>query len=280
MDTTDDLAKKASSSYLYLAFIPVPLIILLIAALHLASPTHPVTRLVFEPPLILPILNTVFLFIVACVVSYIAMRAYLVAGSPTTLLLGCGVLTLGTGALFAGWLIGPGGPNATATVFNVSALVASIFHIIAALVDFTGKRLETDQKRKQRKLVLGYLSVVVFVVILSALSDAGITPPFFVQGKGPTALRQVVLATALHPICHFLLVHDELLYQETGAILLLVLSGPRTGCNQHGRYVSSARCGKLTRMGVQMLCIPCWYLFSHGSDLDIVGSAQTKGISR
>ena len=38
MDTTDDLAKKASSSYLYLAFIPVPLIILLIAALHLASP--------------------------------------------------------------------------------------------------------------------------------------------------------------------------------------------------------------------------------------------------
>ena len=125
------------------------------------------------------------------------MRAYLVAGSTTTLLLGCGVLTLGTGALFAGWLIGPGRPNATATVFNVSALVASIFHIIAALVDFTGKRLETDQKRKQRKLVLGYLSVIVFVVILSALSDAGITPPFFVQGKGPTALRQVVLATAL-----------------------------------------------------------------------------------
>jgi PAS domain S-box-containing protein len=232
MGSNGHQTQKTSSSSLYLALVPVLLFLILIAVLYLLSRNLSFARFVFEPPLLLPLLNTVFLFIVGCIVSYVAMKAYQVSGSSTTLLLGCGVLTLGTGALLAGWLIGPGGPNVTATVFNVAALVASILHVIAAITDFTEKPRETDQKHKQRKLLLSYLSVILFVIILSILSDTGITPPFFIQGTGPTTLRQVVLATALifyliassYMMSRFFLKRVQFFYWYSLALLLVAIN--------------------------------------------------------
>jgi hypothetical protein len=93
-------AQKRQSPFLYLGLLPVLLFIALLIGSHwfLSSVR------VYEPVLLLPLLNT-FLFLAAGVISYIAMRIYLISGSPTILWIGSGVLTLGTGALAAGWLI-------------------------------------------------------------------------------------------------------------------------------------------------------------------------------
>jgi len=49
---------------------------------------------IYEPLLLLPVLNTVFLFLVACVVAYNAWRSYLLNGAVSILWLGCGVLAM------------------------------------------------------------------------------------------------------------------------------------------------------------------------------------------
>ncbi|MGZ6207605.1 MAG: PAS domain S-box protein [Syntrophales bacterium] len=184
----------------FLMRIGIVIVLALIAAilsLRLILPRVLPPTLIFEPPLLLPILNTVFLFFVSCVVSYMAMRSYLISGLPTLLLLGCGVLTLGVGALLAGWLIGPEGPNVNVTIFNVSAFISSIFHTLAAIIDLMEKPPEADPMRRRRKLMAGYLGVLVLIALLVLGAIAGIMPRFFIQGVGPTTLRQTVLAIAL-----------------------------------------------------------------------------------
>ncbi len=44
--------------------------------------------------------------------------------------------------------------------------------------------------------MLAYLGVLVFMALLTIASLQGAIPPFFIQGVGPTLLRQVVLGTA------------------------------------------------------------------------------------
>ncbi len=195
----DDREKPAERSrvYLYIGLIPVLVLIVLITILHLTSPAHPITRKVFEPPLLVFILNTVFLFLAPCVVSYMVIKSYLLAGSFTVLFLGCGALTLGTGSLLAGWLISYWGPNVLVTTHNTSALVAAIFYMAGIIANVTEKLPEVDPTRRRHQLAAAYLGVVIFVVLLSLAAVRGITPPFFIQEVGPTPIRQFILVIAL-----------------------------------------------------------------------------------
>jgi len=120
--------KGLSSLALYLGLIPVLLLIVIIPALSLFLQGHPQSRFIFDPPLLRPLLNTIFVMFAACVVSYSAMRSYLLGGSSTVLLLGCGTLALGSGSFVASWLPSYAGLNAFMTVVNLSAMVSSVFH--------------------------------------------------------------------------------------------------------------------------------------------------------
>ena len=193
VDNQERNALKKPDRARYAGLLPVLLLIALVIGLWL----HSVSTAIYEPPLLLPILNTVFLFLVSCIVAYVAMRGYLLSGSLTILLLGCGVLTLGTGALAAGWLIGPEGPNVNVTIFNVAVLLSSVLHASGVVVNLWQAPPEADVTPRRHKLLTGYLGVPAFVVLLSLAGSAGLLPPFFVQDVGPTALRQTVLVIAL-----------------------------------------------------------------------------------
>ena len=197
IDNRGDPAKRTSGLSLYAGFVPVLLLIIIIAVLHFASPSHPFARTVFEPPFLLPILNTIFLFLAPCIVAYMAMRSYFVGGSSTVLFLGCGVLTLGTGNLLAGWLIGPEGPNATVTLSNTSMLLASAFFMAGAITNVMDAPLATDPVNQRRYLASGYLGVLAVVLLTALAAVRDITPPFFVQGVGPTLLRQLIVMIAI-----------------------------------------------------------------------------------
>ncbi|TET63392.1 hypothetical protein E3J48_02530, partial [Candidatus Aerophobetes bacterium] len=100
------------------ALTAVPAFIALIAILVILD-----IRLVFEPSLLLPVLNTVFISIMAFLVAYLSARGYLRTGSLNLLLVGTGVLAFGSANQVAGWLLGaPGGIDAFLTVGSTGLL--------------------------------------------------------------------------------------------------------------------------------------------------------------
>ena len=178
--------------YKFLAAIPIPAFIVLLAIL---TPFD--NQAVFNPPWLLPILNTVFIFAIYLSVAYICAKSYLASGSLSIFLLGCGMLAFGSASLLGGWLIAaPGGINVNVTLVNVGALFGSIFHLTGAMLTLMRINAKPDLKRRKRNLTLAYPGILISIILLMMVSFQGITPPFFIQGTGPTPLRQVVLGTA------------------------------------------------------------------------------------
>jgi PAS domain S-box-containing protein len=178
----------------YLAFIPIPTLVVVISVLHfIVKPS-----LYYEPPWLLPITNAVFVTAVFLIVAYIAMRNYKATGRIQLLLLGCGVLAFGVGGVVAGFVRSiPGvGANLNVTVYNTGALIGALFHFVAALILLAGISPEVGSERKEFWLAFGYVGSIVFMALLTVASLGGSIPPFFIQGVGPTPLRQWVLGSA------------------------------------------------------------------------------------
>ena len=131
-------------------------------------------------------------------VAYIAMRNYKATGRVQILLLGCGVLAFGIGGVVAGFARSvPGaGANLNVTIYNTGALIGAVFHFAAALILLAGVSPEVGSKRREYWLVLSYMGLTIFMALFAMASLGGIIPPFFIQGVGPTALRQSVLGSA------------------------------------------------------------------------------------
>ncbi len=179
---------------LTLAFLPLPLGLALMFALYLDSPTQPVT--LTEPPLLFPVFGTALFFLVLCVVFCVAMRSYVLHGSPTILFLGCGVLTFGTGTLISR-LISPLWLSVNMTIFTVSALASSTFHMIGIVRNVMEMNPEPDRSRRVRLLATSFGGVLAFIALVAFSAMKGIMPQFFMQGSGPTPLRQALLVLAL-----------------------------------------------------------------------------------
>ena len=155
-------------------------------------------QLVFEPPLLLPIMNTIFAGLIPITVSIIAARTYLYSGLNSVLFMGCGMMTFGCGAVLAGWLIGGSqGPNVNVTIYNTGALLGSIFHLFSAIIKYRNTKPDALPERRKIKLILAYTGMILFMFFLAVVTLWGITPKFFIQGVGPTILRQLVLGTAV-----------------------------------------------------------------------------------
>ena len=181
-----------SSPAISFGFLPVLGCLALVIVLWLFPPSV----VVFEPHYLLPLFNS-SLFLAAFVIASIALRSYLMSGAATILWLGCGVLTLGAGALAAGWLIYPFGPNANVTIFNVAVLLASICHAGGVLSTLEARPGDADPGRRRRKATFAYLAALTAIALLVVLTLAGLMPPFFIQGQGPTVLRQYVVEWSL-----------------------------------------------------------------------------------
>jgi PAS domain S-box-containing protein len=176
-----------------LALLLVPAYVVLIALLDTRQ-----TRAVFESPLLILVLNTLFLGILFLVVAYIAGRVYLKTGSSSVLLTGCGMLTFGLCAIPAGWLTGMSGcPNITVTMHNTGALVGAFFLALGSILNLAGRKSPDQRGTGKQKVTAAYGCVCIFVVIFTFATVKDLVPSFFIQDVGPTVLRQAVLATAV-----------------------------------------------------------------------------------
>ena len=155
-------------------------------------------KAVFEPPLLLLILNTTFAGLIPIAVSIIAARGYLFSGLNSLLFMGCGMMTFGCGAAMSGWLLdGQQVPNVNVTIMNVGALLGSAFHAVGAILAWKKSTSETKPDFRKSQLVLAYAGMFLVVLGCTLATRRGLTPAFFIQGAGPTLLRQFVLATAV-----------------------------------------------------------------------------------
>lgn len=153
-------------------------------------------RTVFEPPFLLPALNTVFLAVLPLMIAFTAARVFTATGNAAILLLGAAMMSLGTGGLFSGWLLmSYGGPNATITVYNCGVLLSALFHFAAGLFSIDLNKIKVPGR--VFTLAAAYTAPAVFLILLSAAAARGLTPVFIVQGQGPTGIGQTVLNGAI-----------------------------------------------------------------------------------
>ena len=184
-----------------IAAIPVVAFIFTVGTLQILE-----IRTLFEPPFLFFILNVVFIFLASIVVAFLSAKAYLQDGSLVFLYLTCAVLFFACAVIPSGLLIAPpGGPNVAVTIYNTGALMSSIFHALGATLVTLGVTASVSRLRRTR-LVLVLLGAPLFTLLITVASLQGITPVYFVQGQGPTLVRQVVIgaATALFAISSLL----------------------------------------------------------------------------
>ncbi len=175
-----------------LPIVPIPVFFALFLVLAVLD-----VRTVFEPTWLLPLSNVLFLFIVPLTVVYVATQGYLQSSFITLLILGAGVLTFGLGAVLAGSVLSLGGPNATVTVHNVSALLSALLHVLGSVFAIIGLSPQTDSRHRKLNVTVTYLGIVILMALLTIATLTGLIPIFFVQGEGPTVWRQTVLATSV-----------------------------------------------------------------------------------
>ena len=177
-----------------LGFLPVPILLgLMIVVDSLVGPS-----VFYDPAWLIGIGNNIFIGAVSFAVSYVALRNYKANGRIQVLLLGCGVLIFGIGGIAASIVrdIPDAGANLNVTIYNTGALGGAAFHFAAALMLLAGTSPELGSKRRGWWLPLGYAGSVLFMTAVTAASLKGLMPVFFVQGAGPTLVRQWVLGTA------------------------------------------------------------------------------------
>ena len=179
-----------------LGAVPIPVFIATIVVLRYLESQSLTSGFVFDPPLLLLVLNTLFLFVIPFVVVYVSARSYLLNGSHDLLYLGCGLLVLGFTSPTAGSLIGlPGGANLSVTVYNTGLLATSIL-LFLGTISTRSEASDASTSRKLR-LTVAYSGAVLFVGLFATAALQGVVPVFFVQGVGPTLLRQAVLGSAI-----------------------------------------------------------------------------------
>lgn len=133
------------------------------------------------PPVLLAVLDTVFLGAASVAAGMLASRLYMRTGCAEAGLVSAASLAVGTGAALAGWLqLGSGGVNAYASVLYTHALVAGVLNVLAALHRPSGAA-------ERRGKLLGLWLTVAGVTNLAALSAlaaaSGFAPVFYADGE-------------------------------------------------------------------------------------------------
>ncbi|MGA2368615.1 MAG: PAS domain-containing protein [Dehalococcoidia bacterium] len=193
-NTVSDYAPETGLGWLkVIGLIPMPLFIALIIAQVILGYSA-----VFEPPYLLPALNTLFLLIIPLTVAFLCWRGYVSTGALRILLIGCGMITLGFTSLAAGFAIEfPNSQNLVPTIQNTGALITALFVAPASLIAVWYRTPDKPLARGRIYVAAAYMSTLIATALLIIAAFRGWIPPFFLQDSGFTFLRMAVLGTAM-----------------------------------------------------------------------------------
>jgi PAS domain-containing protein len=166
-----------------------------IVALIIAVALKSEANVGYEAVWLLPVLNTLFIGIFGIISAYIVAKIYLDSQMNGLLLMGSGILIFALGAITSGWLrFIPDGANVSVTIYNTSAMLGSALHASGALLGFRNGQKKISRKiNAQKQLFITYVFACLMNIALTTATLFHLTPLFFIQGVGPTLLRQTVL---------------------------------------------------------------------------------------
>lgn len=173
--------------------LPIGVSLLLLVILHSQETTQS-----FESPLLFAALNTLFLGAIPLALAYLAAKSYSSSGDYAYLMVGFGLLFLGSSSLLAGWLrLWTGRENPTETLHNLGSLLTGLFLLLGAHFFLQELVSAPAPKTRVRHCVLLYAGIMLLVVVIAALAYQGKLPPFFDHEHGPSYIRQYVLGSAI-----------------------------------------------------------------------------------
>ncbi len=190
-------ASASSSSagvrpYSRLAWVPV--LTILLATVWFQLFPH---EAVYRSGVLLTLLNLVFSTLIALLVSLLAAGTVLSGGPQPLLLLGAGMLVFGLVSILAGIVVPGGRHDAGIAIYNSGMLLSGLFSFAAGLELFLRIRRPLAMKSSGSRLLLVYGVSLFSVFLLLLIEHLGLLPLFFVEGTGPTPLRQFVLGSAV-----------------------------------------------------------------------------------
>jgi len=165
------------------AWLPIPLLLALIAALWVAN-----LQGVHESRVTMVLLNLFFTWLASLWISLLTARGFLNSGQPSLLMFGCGSLVWGFTSLAAAVMVER--VNTTITVHNIGVLGAALCH-------FAGVLWHGRISRPVRWLLWSYTGALVLAALIIWAPIAGVTPLFFVQGQGGMLVREMVLIASV-----------------------------------------------------------------------------------
>ncbi len=139
-------------------------------------------------------LNVVFSTVLPLAVVLLLFRIYWRQSLLGAFFLGSGLFMFSMGSLGSGvaqFLWPTSRVNAGVTIHNLSLLCASLYMVASALLLLYGVKPKID--RKGSLFLAGLAGLLGITAVIWALGPSDLIPDFFVQGVGPTPLRQVVL---------------------------------------------------------------------------------------
>ena len=173
------------------AWLPIPVFLAATLLLNLFQ-----FNVAYEPPYLLLILNIVFLAAGSLLVAGLAGRAYLLGTALPVLLLGCAMLGLGVASIVAGAAVHYGHINIGVTIYNLGLWLSALCHLAAAVTVLIPTRPRSGRAPGIALTVAYILALATITAIAFAAFDR-YTPIFYVQARGPTLLRQLVLGSAV-----------------------------------------------------------------------------------
>ena len=174
---------------LRLAWLPIPILLLAMAALWVAD-----VRTAYESPHLLIALDFLTRTLACLLIVYLAGRSFLARGESWLLLLGCGVMTWGATGFVATSTLAVKDANLGVTISNLGIWVAALCHLMGAI---SSLRLHRTIRPAGPWLGIGYLLALGIVGLITILTLADRLPVFFVEGQGGMPVRHIVLGTAL-----------------------------------------------------------------------------------
>jgi len=189
---------RARAGWKLVGALPVAAFIILMVILNLQG-----SSAIYEPPILLAILNTIFLCAIPLVVAIVAARSHQSTGIFAFLIIGCGLVFFGISSLYAGWVMPlAGNSNPTVTVHNLGCLFAGICQLVGVHFFIQELAGATKTRIRVRRYWILYGVIFVLVTITAVLAFLGNLPVFFDPLTGASPLRQLVLGAA---ICLFVI---------------------------------------------------------------------------
>jgi PAS domain S-box-containing protein len=152
----------------------------------------------FQPPLLFPVLSTIFSTGSGLVIAFYAIRTYILTSTWRVLFLGGGALAWGISSLLAGWMP-PASLNVAVTVSNFGVLLAATLHFLGA-IQKPRKELGSSPTRKLSNGMITILfcsGIFAFFILIYVAASAGVFPAFFIPGEGYTLIRYIFSAIYL-----------------------------------------------------------------------------------